>query len=107
MKEIKTVIQPGRQVRVREPFRRLRDFPGTTVSRAEGSGYRRDKPMAAGVKSELTDDSQKVRIEIVAPDEMVERMAAINRETCHTGQPGDVVVWVTSIESLYRMRQAP
>ena len=106
MKEIKAVIQPARLARVREAFRRLPDFPGMTVSRAEGSGYHPDKPMPAGVKSELTDYSLKVRIEIVAPDEMVERLASIIRETCHTGQPGDGVVWVTPVESLYRIRQA-
>ena len=107
MKEIKAVIQPARLARVREAFRRLPDFPGMTVSRAEGSGYHPDKPMPAGVKSELTDYSQKVRIEIVAPDEMVERLVSIIRDTCHTGLAGDGVVWVTPVEFLYRIRQAP
>ena len=106
MKEIKAVIQPARLARVREAFRRLPNFPGMTVTRAEGSGYHPDKPMPPGVKSELTDYSQKVRIEIVAPDEMVERLAAIIREACHTGQPGDGVVWVTPVELLQRIRQA-
>ena len=107
MKEIKAVIQPARLARVREAFRRLPDFPGMTVSRAEGSGYHPDKPMPAGVKSELTDYSQKVRIEIVAPDEMVERLVSIILDTCHTGLAGDGVVWVTPVESLHRIRQAP
>ena len=107
MKEIKAVIQPARLSRVREAFRKLPDFPGMTVSRAEGSGYHPDKPMPPGVRSELTDYSQKVRIEIVAPDEMVERLAAIIRDACHTGQPGDGIVWVTPVESLHRIRQAP
>ncbi len=107
MKEIKAVIQPARLARVREAFRRLPDFPGMTVSRAEGSGYHPDKPMPVGVKSELTDYSQKVRIEIVAPDEMVARLLVIIHEACHTGQPGDGVVWVTQVESLHRIRQAP
>ena len=107
MKEIKAVIQPARLARVREAFRRLPDFPGMTVSRAEGSGYHPDKPMPAGVKSELTDYSQKVRIEIVAPDEMVERLVSIILDTCHTGLAGDGVVWVTPVEDLHRIRQAP
>ena len=63
--------------------------------------------LPAGVKSELTDYSQKVRIEIVVSDEMVERLAAIIRETCHIGQAGDGVVWVTPVESLHRIRHAP
>ncbi len=104
MKEIKAVIQPARLARVRQAFRRLADFPGMTVSRAEGSGYHPDKPLPASVQSELTDYSPKVRIEIVAPDEMAERLVSIIREACHTGQPGDGVVWVTPVERLERIR---
>ena len=106
MKEIKAVIQPARLARVREAFRKLPDFPGMTVSRAEGSGYHPDKPMPAGIRSELTDYTQKVRIEIVSPDDMADRLVAIIRDACHTGQPGDGVVWVIAVESLLRLRQS-
>lgn len=105
MKEIKAVIQPGRLARVREAFRKIPDFPGMTVSRAEGSGYHPDKPAPAGIKSELTDYSQKVRIEIVSPDGMVEPLLAIIREACHTGRPGDGVVWVNAVETFHRIRE--
>jgi nitrogen regulatory protein P-II 1 len=104
MKEIKAVIQPARLDRVREAFRRIPDFPGMTVSRAEGSGYHPEKPMPAGIKSELTDFSARVRIEIVSPDDLVERLVALIREACHTGRPGDGVIWVTPVESLQRIR---
>lgn len=105
MKEIKAVIQPGRLGRLREAVRKIHDFPGMTVTRAEGSGYHPDKPLPAGIKSELTDHSQKVRIEMVAPDDMVERLLALVVESCHTGQPGDGVVWVTPVESFCRLRE--
>jgi nitrogen regulatory protein P-II 1 len=55
----------------------------------------------------LTDYSHNVRIEIVSPDDMFERLASINREACHTGQAGDGVVWVTPVESTGRIRQRP
>lgn len=105
MKEIKAVIQPARLARVREAFRRIPDFPGMTVSRAEGSGYHPDKPAPAGIKSELTDFSAKARIEIVAPDDQAERLAGLIREICHTGQPGDGVVWISAVESFQRIRE--
>ncbi|MDW8469758.1 MAG: P-II family nitrogen regulator [Burkholderiales bacterium] len=68
MKEIKAVIQPQRLARVREAFRRIPDFPGMTVSRAEGSGYHPGKPAPSDVKTELTDYSARVRLEIVCPE---------------------------------------
>lgn len=105
MKEIKAVIQPQRLPRVREAVRRIPDFPGMTVTAAEGSGYHPDKPRPPGIKSELTDYSRKVRLEIVAPDEKVEGLVALIREACHTGQPGDGVVWVTPIETFHRLRE--
>jgi nitrogen regulatory protein P-II 1 len=105
MKEIKAVIQPARLPRVREAFRQIPDFPGMTVTRAEGSGYHPDKPNPPGIKSELTDYSAKVRIEIVSPDAQVAELVQIIRDLCHTGRPGDGVVWVTAIETFHRIRQ--
>lgn len=105
MKVIKAVIQPGRLARVREVFRSRPDFPGMTVSRAEGSGYHPDKPLPPGIKSELTDYSQKVRIEIVAPDAAVDALVAAIVDACHTGQPGDGVVWVSAVEAFHRIRE--
>ena len=105
MKEIKAVIQPARLARLREAFRKLPDFPGMTVSRAEGSGYHPDKPRAQGIKGELTDFSAKVRIEIVAPEAQVERLCAIVREACHTGQAGDGVLWVSTVDDFRRIRE--
>jgi nitrogen regulatory protein P-II 1 len=106
MKEIKAVIQPARLARLREAFRKIPDFPGMTVSRAEGSGYHPGKSAAPGIKAELTDYSARIRIEIVAPDAVAERLAAIVRETCHTGQPGDGILWVTTVETFHRIREA-
>ncbi len=111
MKEIKAVIQPARLARLREAFRKLPDFPGMTVSRAEGSGYHPQKPQGvginAGIKSELTDYSAKMRVEILAPDEMVPALLALIRTACHTGQPGDGVVWVSDIAHFERLRESP
>lgn len=105
MKEIKAVIQPARLARLREAFRKLPDFPGMTVSRAEGSGYHPGKPVPSGIKGELTDYSPRIRIEIVCADEKAAPIAAIVREVCHSGQPGDGVLWTTAVEEFRRLRQ--
>ena len=105
MKEIKAVIQPSRLPRVRDAFRRIPDFPGMTVAKATGSGYHPDDPGHAGIKGELTEYSPKVRIELIVPDEAVDRIVGIIHEICHTGRPGDGVVWVTPVESFLRIRQ--
>jgi nitrogen regulatory protein P-II 1 len=76
-----------------------------TVVKAEGSGYHPGKPHAPGVKGELTEYSARTRIEIAAPEEKVEALVAIIHDTCHTGQAGDGVVWVASVEHFRRLRE--
>ena len=105
MKEIKAVIQPARLPRVREAFRQIPDFPGMTVTKSEGSGYHPDKPNPPGIKSELTDYSAKVRIEILSPEDKVEELVHIIHTLCHTGRAGDGVVWVTPVEFFKRLRE--
>jgi nitrogen regulatory protein P-II 1 len=107
MKEIKAIIQPNRLARLREAFRRIPDFPGMTVTRAEGSGYHPGKPHEAGIKGELTEYSQKLRIEMVVPDEEVDRLIALVHSICHTGRAGDGVLWITPVEQFLRLRQVP
>lgn len=107
MKEIKAVIQPSRLEALRQAFRRIPDFPGMTVSRAQGSGYHPDKPRPAGIKAELTDYSEKVRIEIVARDEEAAMLIDIIHRACHSGRAGDGVLWVTEAAEFRRMRMPP
>src|SRR5262245_24686817 len=104
MKEIKAIIQPGRLARVREAVRKISDFPGMTVTRAEGSGYHPGKPHEAGIKGELAEYSPKVRIELVVADDEVDRFVELIHEACHTGQPGDGVIWVTPVDAFRRIR---
>lgn len=104
MKEIKAVIQPARLEALREAFRRIPDFPGMTVSNAQGSGYHPDKPRARGIRNELIDYAAKVRIEIVAQDHEVESLLRTIHSICHTGRPGDGVAWVVDVAEFHRLR---
>lgn len=104
MKEIKAVIQPHRLAKVRSALRNIKGFPGMTVSKVEGCGHHVAKPMH-GVREELTDYSPKIRIEIVAPDEMLEGLLQILVEVGHTGQVGDGIVWVSQAERMIRLSE--
>lgn len=96
MKEIKAIIRPSKLPTVREKLRTLHGFPGMTVSKAEGcSANSVHNP--ANVKEELTDYTPKVRIEIVAPDEICDSIVDLIVQTAQIGQIGDGLVWVTDI----------
>jgi nitrogen regulatory protein P-II 1 len=105
MKEIKAVIQPSRLSRVREALRKVRGFPGMTITAAEGCSDVEDLALQRRDTEELVEFSRKVRIEMVTPDEHVDEMVRIIRELCHTGQRGDGIVWVTPVETFSRLRE--
>ena len=51
-----------------------------------------------GIKDELTDYTPKVRVEIVAPDEVAEVIFARITEVAQTGHYGDGLVWMVDVE---------
>ncbi len=87
MKEIKAVVQPSRLLKIRSAFRHVKDFPGMTITKVEGCS-RSAQHERKSIREELTEFSPKVRIEIVAPDDMVEGILQVLVEVSSTGQRG-------------------
>jgi nitrogen regulatory protein P-II 1 len=52
----------------------------------------------SNLKEELTDYTPKIRIEIVAPDEVCDSIVDTIVQNAQIGQVGDGLVWVTDIE---------
>lgn len=107
MKEIKAVIRPNKLPALREALRAIPDFPGMTISKAEGCSAPA-KHTPHNIKEELTDYTPKVRIEILADDALattiVDRIIAI----ASTGHIGDGLVWVTAVErSAFMFKSTP
>ena len=97
MKEVKAVIRPNKLPALRDALRLIPGFPGMTITKAEGcSAPSRHTPH--NIKEELTDYTPKVRIEIIADDDLatviVDRIIAVSQ----TGQIGDGLVWVTPVD---------
>ena len=86
MKEIKAIIRPNKLAVLRDALVALPGFPGMTVSKVEGcSAPSRHVPARIRIKDELTDYTPKVRIEIVAPDEVAEAIFQRVTEVARTG----------------------
>lgn len=104
MKEIKAIVPPQRLPKIRSALRNIKGFPGMTVSKVDGCGHHVSRT-ALDVREELTDYSPKVRIDIVCPDELVEGVLQILAEVGHTGQVGDGIIWVTTVERMVRLSE--
>lgn len=98
MKEIKAVIRPNKLAALRDALVALPGFPGMTVARVEGCSAPTRHVVKHSIKEELTDFSPKVRIEIVAPDEVAESIFARITEVAKTGHYGDGLVWMTDVD---------
>jgi len=106
MKEIKAIIRPSRLGKVRDAFRILPGFPGMSISNVDGCSANDLINQRGTLIEELTDFTKKLRIEIVASDEMAPAILQIIRLHAHTGQLGDGVLWVTDVTEFARLCQA-
>lgn len=97
MKEIKAIVRPNKMSQLRSALMEIPGFPGMTISKAEGCSAPA-RLAKASIKDELTDYTPKMRIEIVAPDEIAETLMNKIIDVCQTGQLGDGIVWMTDVQ---------
>jgi nitrogen regulatory protein P-II 1 len=107
MKEIKAIVRPAKLQKIRDAFRLLKGFPGMNISTVEGCSAHTGIERSDSLKDELTDFTKKLRIEIIAPDEMLDEILSIIHRTAHTGQTGDGVLWVTEVHEFTRLCTVP
>jgi nitrogen regulatory protein P-II 1 len=97
MKEIKAVVRPSKLDRINQVLRVLPGFPGLVVARVERSG-----PGGAvetgSIRRALSDYSEKVLIQIVCDDELVDAIVERIVEEATSGSVGLGLVWVTAVE---------
>lgn len=99
MKEIKAVIRPNKLAALRDALMAMPGFPGMTVTKVEGcSAPVRHVSARVKIRDELTDYTSKVRVEIVAPDEVAESLFNCITDVARTGHYGDGLVWVCDVE---------
>ncbi len=92
MKEIRAYIQPFMLSRLTQALLEIPHFPGMSVSDCEGFG--REK---VAERQEYTPFVPKKRIEIFAPDEMVEKIFSTIMNTANTHQHGAGKVYVIEV----------
>jgi len=104
MKEIKAIIQPFVADKVVSALREMADLPGVTVSgvkgfgrgRALGHSDSRDEAEIFGVK--------KIKLEIVVPDDLVDKVVRVIAQRAHTGNPGDGKIFISTVDDIVKIR---
>ena len=95
MKLITAIVRPFTLDKIVVALEEIENFPGITVTNAEGFGQR----LRTNVYDALNPFKEKKRIEIVCNDDLVEQIVTVIRKSAHTGKKGDGIILITPIET--------
>ena len=103
MKEIKAIIQPFMLEKVLDSLREIEGLPGITVSEVRGFGRTRGR--SSDVRTEEpVQYLKKSKVEVVVPDNLVERVVRTIQKHAHTGNLGDGKIFVYEVADVIRIR---
>jgi len=103
MKLITAIVKPFKLDEVKEALKGA-GVQGITVTEVQGFGRQAGHTEVYRGTEYKIDFVPKVRLEIVCPDEDVERVTDAITESSRTGKIGDGKVWVTPVEHVIRIR---
>ena len=103
MKMITAIIKPFKLDDVRDALGDA-GVAGMTVSEVKGFGRQKGHTELYRGAEYVVDFLPKLKLEIAVPDERVERVVEIIRETAASGRIGDGKIFVTEIGRAVRIR---
>ena len=77
---------------------------GMTVSQVEGVGKQRVEAMYYRGQEFTVDLLPKIKIEVVVPDNMKDKVVEVIIKTSRTGQVGDGKIFISPVYEVYRIR---
>ena len=103
MKKIEAVIKPFKLDEVKEALHEV-GVSGITATEAKGFGRQKGHTELYRGAEYVVDFLPKVKIEIVIPDDLVERAVDAIRKAAQTGRIGDGKIFVYTVEEAIRIR---
>lgn len=103
MKKIEAIIKPFRLDEVKESLNKL-GITGMTISEVKGFGRQRGhKEVYRGAEYQV-DFVPKIKIDIVVPSDMADKVVAAIAEKANTNKVGDGKIFVLPLENAIRIR---
>ena len=103
MKKIEAIIKPFKLDEVKDALHEI-GIQGITVIEAKGFGRQKGHTELYRGAEYVVDFLPKVKIEIVLPDELVDRAVEAIQKAARTGRIGDGKIFISSIEEVIRIR---
>jgi nitrogen regulatory protein P-II 1 len=103
MKKIEAIIRPEKLTIVHEALKDL-GYPGMTISEVKGHGVQKGIVQQWRGRQYTVEFLPKVKIEIVVPDNAVDRLLQVVKENAETGSIGDGKAFISPVEDAMRLR---
>ncbi|KMN35022.1 MULTISPECIES: P-II family nitrogen regulator [Chromobacterium] len=103
MKKVEAVIKPFKLDEVREALSEL-GINGLTVTEVKGFGRQKGHTELYRGAEYVVDFLPKVKVEVILPDDLVDRAIETIVATARTGKIGDGKIFVTPVEQVVRIR---
>ncbi len=103
MKLVTAIIKPFKLEEVKEALTAI-GITGLTVSEASGFGRQRGHIEVYRGAEYTVDLVPKVRVEVLADDDIVDRVVDAIVDAARTDRIGDGKVWVTPVDRIVRVR---
>ena len=103
MKKIEAIIKPFKLDEVKEALHEV-GVSGITVTEAKGFGRQKGHTELYRGAEYVVDFLPKVKLEVVVPDTLADRVVEAIAAAAQTGRIGDGKIFVTSIDEAIRIR---
>ena len=103
MKQITAIIKPFKLEEVREALADM-GVSGLTVTEVKGFGRQKGHTELYRGAEYVVDFLPKVKVEVVLPDELVDRAVEAIRNAAQTGRIGDGKIFISTVEEAIRIR---
>jgi nitrogen regulatory protein P-II 1 len=103
MKKIEAIIQPFKVDEVREALKSL-GVDGMTLSEVRGHGHQKGHTETYRGQEYNIDLMPKIRVEMVVPDAMAEKVVAAVTGAARSGKIGDGKIFISPVEEVVRIR---
>jgi nitrogen regulatory protein P-II 1 len=103
MKKIDAIFKPFKLDEVREALSEL-GVSGLTVTEVKGFGRQKGHTELYRGAEYVVDFLPKVKVEVVIPDDMLDRAVEAIVKAARTGKIGDGKIFVSSVDQVVRIR---
>lgn len=103
MKKVEAIIKPFKLDEVKESLNEI-GIQGITVTEVKGFGRQKGHTELYRGAEYVVDFLPKIKLEIIAKDDMVAKIIDTILESARTGRIGDGKIFVTPIDEVIRIR---